>query len=540
MNKNGKYASLKNVIIGLLSLVTLLSSRQAKTFDLPPRDRTVIAGKDRIQTSIEVSQIGFGEHNMAILVNAEEFADSVSAIPLAAKYDCPILLTYSGQLRQDTVTELQRLGVEEVYLIGGTKSLSKDIDMQLNDLGVQHHRLSGANRYETNSIVNEFVFGDKNYDHVVYVNGGAFPDTVVAGPVLYQLSAPVVLTDLNGDRLYFKQTEQAQSIVIGGGFTDKFFKRIGGGDLHLFGDNRYLTAAEVNKYFFADEEDTVYITTGETFADALTATTITKGRNGIHLANKASEVRSPLPKTIIGGRVQDDVSASQNVAIYVAPHPDDEILASGFQLMEDILLGRTVYVLYVTDGEASGVLATINERRIECGMTPLTPTEFGRQRVAEAQSLADIYGRSRDDFISLGYTQNNINTDDLIDDLSNFIDDLPQQNIYLRSLSRHPNDPSAGNADHAIVNTAVRVVRTGKNCSLKEFSLVDKGGTDPMGDVFYPTEFSYNMWEAGIRAYSQVGSDTPTIVGISYLSGRPLFENYQEIGINYYRTVLSE
>lgn len=47
-------------------------------------------------------------------------------------------------------------------------------------------------------------------------------------------------------------------------------------------------------------------------------------------------------------------------ALFVAAHPDDEILAMGVAIAEHVVAGQDVHVLVATAGEASGVLAYLN------------------------------------------------------------------------------------------------------------------------------------------------------------------------------------
>jgi LmbE family N-acetylglucosaminyl deacetylase len=75
-------------------------------------------------------------------------------------------------------------------------------------------------------------------------------------------------------------------------------------------------------------------------------------------------------------------------AVFFAPHPDDETLAMEGAIKEHINGGRQVYVELLTQGEASGARAILQNG----GSCPwhsgshsyaLTPTQFGQARVAE-------------------------------------------------------------------------------------------------------------------------------------------------------------
>lgn len=87
-------------------------------------------------------------------------------------------------------------------------------------------------------------------------------------------------------------------------------------------------------------------------------------------------------------------------AVFVAAHPDDETLAEGVAIAEHIAAGQQVHVVFLTDGEASGTLATLNGSGV-CGWwgvqhdpaaegyLPLDPGDLAEARVREAATALD-------------------------------------------------------------------------------------------------------------------------------------------------------
>lgn len=87
--------------------------------------------------------------------------------------------------------------------------------------------------------------------------------------------------------------------------------------------------------------------------------------------------------------------AASSPALFVAAHPDDEILAMGVALAEHLAAGQDVHVLLVTDGEGSAVLGDLNGSTL-CtwwgvlhnpaaeGYAPLTAADLAAARVREA------------------------------------------------------------------------------------------------------------------------------------------------------------
>ncbi|WP_219672514.1 cell wall-binding repeat-containing protein, partial [Clostridioides difficile] len=82
--------------------------------------------------------------------------------PFAKLKDAPILLTQSDKLDSRTKAELKRLGVKNVYLIGGMNTLSTNIEKQLKSENMTFERISGNSRYETSLKLAERLDKEKS------------------------------------------------------------------------------------------------------------------------------------------------------------------------------------------------------------------------------------------------------------------------------------------------------------------------------------------------------------------------------------------
>lgn len=87
-----------------------------------------IAGADRYQTAVAVSQKGWKTSDYAVLARGDNFADALCAGPLAQKYNGPILLTAPTQITQDTLAELKRLQVKHLFIAGGLGAVSRSVE----------------------------------------------------------------------------------------------------------------------------------------------------------------------------------------------------------------------------------------------------------------------------------------------------------------------------------------------------------------------------------------------------------------------------
>ena len=84
--------------------------------------------------------------------------------------------------------------------------------------------------------------------------------------------------------------------------------------------------------------------------------------------------------------------------IYYIPHQDDEILSMGAALRRDIVKGKEVYILLLSDGSTSSIFEPINERLEEEGYPTLTREEFSKARTREMKKSLEELGFNLDNF----------------------------------------------------------------------------------------------------------------------------------------------
>ena len=176
-----------------------------------------IWGSDRYTTAIEVSKNGWANGSeYAVLANGENFPDALSAAPLAKKYNSPILLNPGADLDSRVENELKRLGVKQIFIIGGSAVISDAIKNKLEELNIKTTRLWGQNRYETSiKIAEQLDFNGQ----VAVANGENFPDALSIAPIAAEKSMPVILTQSNtlpeSVSNYIKNKKITKTYVIG-------------------------------------------------------------------------------------------------------------------------------------------------------------------------------------------------------------------------------------------------------------------------------------------------------------------------------------
>lgn len=243
-----------------------------------------IYGNDRIQTSVKISLDGWEKGaKTAVIAQGYGYADALCAGPLAKKHNAPILLSTKDGLNSETVTELKRLKVEKVFLIGGTGSLSESIENELNNIGIKNvERLWGRDRYETSVKIAQSL---GNVDSVVITSGNGYADSLSIAPIAAAKGMPILLSDKedlsDSVKEYIKNLNIKSSYIVGGTgvISDKILNLIPNCK-RLSGKDRFETNLNVLQHFEKDFNfDNIFITqgdgpTGSEFADALSTSAI--------------------------------------------------------------------------------------------------------------------------------------------------------------------------------------------------------------------------------------------------------------------------
>lgn len=176
----------KNVfIVGGTGVVSEDVESQLKNMEI---SSTRIQGKRRYETSIEVAKY-IGTGNGIVMTSGEDFPDALSAASIAASKQMPILLTYPDFLLDSTKDFVKTNKENKYYVVGGEAVVSKSITDYLGN----YKRLSGSNRYETNTaVINEFL-GTMNISTVHVASGEGFADALSGSAAAAKMNSPIVL-----------------------------------------------------------------------------------------------------------------------------------------------------------------------------------------------------------------------------------------------------------------------------------------------------------------------------------------------------------
>ena len=159
-----------------------------------------IAGAHRFETAALVSQEAFakGSCSWAVVANGGDFPDALAASGLAGVRKGAVILVWGTKdsLNDEARAELKRLGVKNVYIMGGTGSVSAGVERDIKGMGIAvSKRFAGANRIETSVMAaREARAAGSKSDTVIVTTCWDYPDTLSVSPWSYAGGAPVVLT----------------------------------------------------------------------------------------------------------------------------------------------------------------------------------------------------------------------------------------------------------------------------------------------------------------------------------------------------------
>lgn len=254
---------------------------------------SAIAGQDRIETALKVSKElypdGFPadkQEKTVILATGFEFADALSAGPLANYYDkAPILLTHSYALDSSVKQEITRLGASKVVIIGGTVAIAKNVETELAGMNLTFERISGETRFETNLNILKKI-GNLNGLFVAY--GLNFPDALTVAPIAANNNWGILLVRTEGAPVLPSMNLAQKQVIITGGtqvISENVLQQLktaypASNIVRLAGSDRYETNAQINLQFKDSlQSNKVILTTGKDFPDALASAPLAIGTN---------------------------------------------------------------------------------------------------------------------------------------------------------------------------------------------------------------------------------------------------------------------
>lgn len=164
-----------------------------------------VGGRDRYETAAAVARrygnvSGVGEvwgMRTALVASGEGFRDAVVAGPLAAGAHFPLLLTRRHEYGPEVSDTLERLDIEQVYIVGDTDAVGHAVHARLEDEGYQVERLGGDRQQETAAAVAQFSVYHLRWslNDAHFVDQHDYPNALVAAPLAGMREGAVFVAD---------------------------------------------------------------------------------------------------------------------------------------------------------------------------------------------------------------------------------------------------------------------------------------------------------------------------------------------------------
>lgn len=218
-----------------------------------------LAGNDRYETAIKISENGWTTSNNAILINGEKgLVDALTATPYASLKDAPILITYKEKLHPSTKARLIKMGVKNVDIVGGAGSVSEAVVNELKSMKITVNRLGGSSRYETGLKVAQAMDKISDVSRVAVVNGEkGLPDAVSIAAPAAKNKMPIILANPNNGldaatKAFIAGEDIYRSYVVGqtASVSETIKNSLPGTKVRLGGTDRHDTNAKVLSEFY--------------------------------------------------------------------------------------------------------------------------------------------------------------------------------------------------------------------------------------------------------------------------------------------------
>lgn len=264
-------------------------------------------GENAYQTAVAISQETFKSSTSVVIANDRDYMDSMSATGLAGVLDCPILLVNADTGLYDEVkAELERLGVEKVYIIGGEHAVTKDLESQLGT-DIETQRVFGNEAPDTSvACANEIQKLGGSLGYAIVARSDNFQDALSMSSFAYAHKAAIILAPSTEGSAATSLPEggaavlqaATENVFIAGGegaIDDSTVAGVVNDAVRIWGEDGYDTSNQIATYMVANnllKPASVTVANGSQAArglDALAGAALAGKTNGVILLANGSE-----------------------------------------------------------------------------------------------------------------------------------------------------------------------------------------------------------------------------------------------------------
>jgi putative cell wall-binding protein/transglutaminase-like putative cysteine protease len=216
-----------------------------------------LAGADRYETAIRLSQIGWSKADTVILAVAddEHLVDAMTMAPLAKMLNAPILLTAGNQLNSGVAQELVRLGAGQVYVASGSGVILPSVTAQIKQMGIHVVSVGGEDRFATARNIANLITANHSVDTAIVTSAWSSADALSIAGIASANGWPILLTSANEltatTRDFLAENRVNSTYVIGGtgAVSDRVAHQLPG-MVRLGGASRFETNTAILNYFW--------------------------------------------------------------------------------------------------------------------------------------------------------------------------------------------------------------------------------------------------------------------------------------------------
>ncbi|MDQ0254449.1 putative cell wall-binding protein [Evansella vedderi] len=285
-----------------------------------------IGGVNLYETSALISQEGWDQSEVVILARGDRFSDALAGVPLAKKYDAPLILTRNNRLDPFTKKELERLGANKVIILGGHLAVDPTVEKSIKEqLNIEVRRVAGANLHVTAELISQEV-APKGSDVAIIVSDSRFQDALSVASFAGVEQIPILLANTSSlpiaTERALKELGVKETLVIGGelAISHEVFEKLPN-PKRIAGLTRYDTNIEVLNYFNPNFNK-AFIATSHRFQDGLSGAALAaKDNSGVILVgdNVRDVTRAHLLSTryhhlrVLGGELAISPSVYEEI-----------------------------------------------------------------------------------------------------------------------------------------------------------------------------------------------------------------------------------
>ncbi len=223
-----------------------------------------LAGSSRNGTAVAISkdvEKAFDGCKAVVLANGWDFADALAGGPLACALDASILLITDDDSDEATFAEIARLGVKDVYILGGKVAVGEAVQKRLENDGYNVNRIAGSTRFETAVKIAEemdSLRSGKYSGTAFFAYSHNYPDALAISGIASTFNAPILYVNNEGvldsaTEAYVGRCSFDRAFILGGtgaisGAAEGNIEKAGASRAdRIAGATRYETCLAINE-----------------------------------------------------------------------------------------------------------------------------------------------------------------------------------------------------------------------------------------------------------------------------------------------------